>query len=270
MTVEVGENAAAMVVVERRGAVAYLKINRPGASNAATPASMRQLCMALDEAIEDDSVCAIVLGHVGKHFIAGADFGFLERLTETSTADVRREIYEYFQGAAKRIHLCPKPTVAAVGGAAITVGCELATACDFRIVTPAAMFQQSWLRVGLIPPLGGLKLLPSLVGYGVAKDMILRGRQVRGEEAVALGLATTMVAPEELESAAYAFATELSVVAPMAYGAAKEGLRRGLESSFDESWAANLLAQSLLIGSADFREGVTAVREQRKPVFKGR
>lgn len=254
----------------RHEGVCYLRINRPQASNAVDPAAMQALCAALDEAIEDDAVQAIVLGHEGKHFIAGADLAFLETLKSASGETVRKDIYQHFQGAARRLHLCPKPTVAAIGGAAITVGCELALACDFRVVTPAAVFQESWIRLGLIPPLGGLKVLPGLVGTGVARDMVLRARAVRGEEAVALGLASEVVEPAELDARAIALARELASMAPLAYRSAKEGLRRAAETSLDESWAMNLMAQSLLVGSADFREGLDAVLQRRPASFSGR
>jgi len=259
------------VLLERCDALAIIRINRPHVGNAVGPATMRLLCEKLDEAIEDTSVRVIMLGHRGKHFLSGADFAFLEDLTKTSTGKARDDIYRYFQGASRRLHLCPKPTIAAVGGAAITVGCELAIACDFRIVTPTALFQQSWMRMGLLPPLGGLKALPALVGLGMAKEMVLRMRPVKGEEAVRIGLATELVADADaLEPRALQIAEELAVLPPLAYAAAKEGLRRGLEGTFDESWASTLLAQTLLIGSDDFREGFAAVQANRAPQFSGR
>jgi len=257
------------ITVEHRGSVAFVRINRPQVANAVNPVTMQALCAALDAAIADDGVKAIVLGHTGKHFMAGADLSFLESLKKASGETARNDIYQHFQGAAKRLHLCPKPTIAAIGGAAITVGCELALACDFRLVTSAAVFQESWIRLGLIPPLGGLKVLPALVGLGVARDMVLRARAINGQEAVAFGLATELVEPGSLETRALEFANELAAMAPLAYRSAKEGLRRSADGSLDESWATNLLAQSLLIGTSDFREGVTAVQEARVPVFTG-
>jgi len=258
------------VLVERVDDIAYVRMNRPSVSNAMGPTAMQRLCQALDGVIGDPEVRAIVLGHTGKHFLAGADFAFLEDLTRSASLEGMGQIYEWFQGAAKRLHLCRKPTVAAVGGAAITVGCELAIACDFRVVTERAVFQESWIRVGLIPPLGGFKVLPALVGMDLARKMILRAQPVSGAEAVAAGLASELVPPEVLESRAIALARELAALPPLTYNASKEGLRRGLESSLDESWAHNLLAQGMLLGSEDFREGVTAVRQRRAPVFKGR
>lgn len=258
------------VRVERHGNVAFVRIDRGVAANAVGPRTMQQLCTALDTVIADASVRAIVLGHGGRHFVAGADFAFLEELKTASVSDARNDIYRWFQGAAKRLYHCGKPTVAAIGGAAITVGCELAIACDFRIVTARSSFRESWIRLGLIPPLGGLKKLPALVGYRVASEMILRAREIKGEEAVAIGLANELVAEGELEAYAVSLAQELADLAPLAYETAKLGLHRGLESSFDEGWTSNVLAQSMLIGSSDFREAVDATLEKRPPVFWGR
>jgi len=255
---------------ETRGPVRWILVDRQENSNAARIQTMRELCSAIDDAGEDPEVRAIVLGHRGKHFIAGADFSMLEDLAKMTTVQVRDEIYTHFQGAARRLHLSPKPTVAAIRGAAITVGCELAIACDFRLVTSSAMFHESWSRMGLIAPLGGLKALPALVGYGRAKEMMLLGREVRGEEAAQIGLATRLLDADGFDEAVQAFALELAAKPPLSYAAAKEGLRRGMETSFDEGWALNLLAQNMLIGSDDYREGVAAAVERRSPVYKGR
>jgi enoyl-CoA hydratase/carnithine racemase len=110
------------ITTERRDEIAIVRFNRPDQGNAVFPAVMEMLCGQLDEAIADPEVEAIVLSHVGRHFVAGADFEWLETLTGATMPQIRDDIYQWFQGAAKRIHLCPKPVVAAIRGAAITVG----------------------------------------------------------------------------------------------------------------------------------------------------
>jgi enoyl-CoA hydratase/carnithine racemase len=255
--------------VERSGNIAIVRIDRGVASNAARPETMQQLCNVLDEMRDDKTVRALVLGHRGKHFMAGGDFAFLQTLQDATMTEIKNNIYGLFQGAVRRLYAFPKPTVAAIGGAAITVGCEAAIACDFRIVTERALFQESWIKLGLIPPLGGLKTLPALVGYGVASDMILRGRGVGGTEAVAIGLAHSLVGEDELEAKALALANELAEQAPLAYEAAKAGLQRALESSYEQTFSHSVLTQSFLIKSRDFREGVAAVMQGRCGEFKG-
>lgn len=256
--------------IEYQLPLAILRIDRGGTPNAVRPETMQQLCDALDTLRDDERVRALVLGHRGKHFMAGADLNYLEGIRDASLVEIRDSIYQRFQGAVRRLYSFPKPTVAAIGGAAITVGCETAIACDFRIVTERARFQESWIRLGLIPPLGGLKKLPALIGYGAAADMILRGRGVDGREALALGLATELVAAEELEARAVALAQELAALPPLAYAAAKAGLQQGLENTFEQTWSGNVLTQGFLIKSEDFREGVDAALARRPGVFKGR
>jgi enoyl-CoA hydratase/carnithine racemase len=251
--------------------IATITIDRGDGRNALRPQTLKEICQAFDEAGNDPAVRAIVLTAAGKHFSAGADFAFLQELTTTAAVDIRDQIYSAFQGAARRIWNCQKPTLAAINGAAITVGCELALACDFRLVGPRAVFQESWIKLGLMPPLGGLFLLPRIVGLGIANEMALTGRAIDAEEALRLGLATRKVDDaEQLGGEAQTYAEELSALPPIAYRTVKEALHRGLESSMEKEWSANVLAQSILLGTEDFREGLAAVTERREARFSGR
>jgi enoyl-CoA hydratase/carnithine racemase len=240
-----------------------------GDRNAVREQSLTELCAALDGTIDDSTVTAIVLAAAGRHFVAGADFGWLDGLTAMPPSLVRSQIYRSFKGAAERLYRCPKPTVAAVQGAAITVGCELAIACDFRLVSERATFQESWIRLGLMPPLGGLFLLPRMVGVARATEMVLQGRPIDAKEAVAIGLANELVPEAELNERAHRLAEGLAALPPLAYAAIKDGLHRGMESSMDREWAANVTTQSMLIDTDDFAEGLAALRERRPPSFRG-
>ncbi|HQR03335.1 MAG: enoyl-CoA hydratase/isomerase family protein [Proteobacteria bacterium] len=255
--------------VERHGAVACVRIDRGTPVNALRPETMCELTSVLDTLESDDTVRAIILGYHGRHFTAGAELSFLESLKSASEDRIRNEIYRHFQNAVKRLYQCPKPTIAAIGGAAVTVGCELALACDFRIVTEHASFQESWIRLGLMAPLGGMKKLPALVGYGLATDMMLRGRAVGGAEAVSAGLAHRLVVPGDLDAEALALGGELAALAPLAYRAIKAGLHHGLENDFETNFAKGLDSQCRLIQSEDFREGVDAVLGKYSPRFRG-
>jgi len=258
------------IVVSRADSVETIRIARPETGNTLRLETLQELCHALDHATADDDVRVIVLAAEGRHFSAGADFAFLEELVTTPPVVVRNRIYAWFQGAAKRLYRCPKPTLALVNGAAVTVGCELALACDFRVAADDSSFQESWIRLGLMPPLGGLFLLPRIVGLGRAKAMVLRGEAMKAPEALAAGLAHEVVPAADLAARGAAFAQELAGVAPLAYATVKEALHRGLESTMEGEWSANLPAQALLIGSADFKEGLAAARGRRKASFEGR
>ena len=175
---------------ETAEAICQIVINRPRQHNTVRPRTLQEIGAALDAATADEAVRAIVLRAEGRHFSAGADFAFLDDLTRMSATDIKREIYAHFQGAARRLYRCPKPTIAAIAGAAVTVGCELALACDVRIVAEDAFFQESWIKLGIMPPLGGVFLLPRLIGLGRASQMVLRAQIVRAEEAGRIGLAS--------------------------------------------------------------------------------
>lgn len=256
--------------VAREDGIGTLSFHRPDKGNAVHPAMLREVCDALDDLAADPAVRAIVLRGEGKNFSAGADLGWLDELPSTPPATVQSSIYEHFQGAARRLYRCRKPTVAAVRGAAVTVGCELALACDFRIVSDSGLFQESWIRLGLMPPLGGLFLLPRLIGLQRAAQMALRGEAVKADRAVEIGLALEKVAEEELEPRARALAAELAALPPIAYASVKEALQRGLETSMDAEWSTNVAKQAILLSTEDFREGLGAVKERRKPSFAGR
>ncbi len=112
----------------------------------------------------------IVFTGAGKGFSSGGDRDFLNDVTRMSPFEIKQAVYENFQGATKAVKLCPKPTIAAVNGAAIGAGCELALACDFRIAAESAYFLESWVHLGIIAPLGGMFLLPQLVGLTKATE----------------------------------------------------------------------------------------------------
>jgi enoyl-CoA hydratase/carnithine racemase len=240
--------------------IGWVAFNRPHASNAVRPETLRQLCMALDTLSADDSVRAIVLTGNGRHFAAGADFAWLEELLETKAEEIRDSLYQWFVGAARRLWRCPKPTIAAVNGAAVTVGCELSLVCDVRLASESTVFHESWLKLGLLPPLGGAVLLPRLIGLGRASEMILDARPVRGAEAVQIGLASELVDPDQLRLRATERAQALLQFPARSYRLAKEALRRPLDADMEREWQANVMAQSLLLSTDEFRRRVRELK----------
>lgn len=249
--------------------IAAVVVARADIGNASSPEMLGEIRAAFAALSVDRAVRAILFAAEGKHFSVGADFAFLQRLTGMSASEIKDVVYANFQGAAKAIYRCPKPTLALVQGAAVTVGCELALACDFRIAADSAMFQESWIKLGIMPPLGGTFLLPRIVGLGRAMEMCLRGRQVRAEEALAIGLVSEIVERDDLAVRGLDLARELAATAPLGYATVKQSIQRALESSMDAEWQANLPNQALLLGSKDHREGLAAVTAKRAPVFCG-
>ncbi len=255
--------------IESQKGIGELVIDRGDGRNALRPQSLAEICKGMDLLTADETVRVILIRAKGKHFSAGADFTFLDELTILSPAKIKRQVYDHFQGAARRIYQCPKPTIALVQGAAVTVGCELALACDFRLAADDAFFQESWIKLGIMPPLGGLFLLPKIVGLGRAKEMCLRAETVKADMALNIGLVSEVVSTNNLIVSGQKLAEELAEAAPLAYATVKEALHRGLESSMEAEWTANLPSQAVLISSEDFKEGLEAVKSRRKAVFKG-
>jgi enoyl-CoA hydratase/carnithine racemase len=249
--------------------IAAVVVARADIGNASSPEMLGEIRDAFTTLSADRDVRAIIFSAEGKHFSVGADFAFLQRLSGMSPVEIKDTVYANFQGAARAIYRCPKPTLALVQGAAVTVGCELALACDFRVAADNAMFQESWIKLGIMPPLGGTFLLPRLVGLGRAMDMCLRGKQVRAEEALQIGLVGEVVARDDLAERGMELAAELAASAPLGYATVKQSIQRALESSMDAEWQANLPNQALLLGSKDHREGLSAITEKRAPQFSG-
>lgn len=250
--------------------IAIVTLNRPERLNALTPAVMDHLRAEMERVDADPAVRVVVLTGAGRGFSSGGDREFLRQLTGMQPFEIKQSIYANFSAGIKAIKLCSKPTLAAVNGPAVGAGCELAVACDFRIAAESAVFHENWSMLGVIAPLGGMFLLPRIVGLARATEMLMLAKRVDAQEALRIGLVSEVVPDERLAEAAGELASRLAAAAPLALRACKEGLRRGMESSLAAEWEFNVYAQSMLIDSEDFAEAVAAMHEKRAPVFRGR
>lgn len=258
------------IIVEKVGNIGKINFNRDRRMNALTPEMVEEMVEALSGFGKDSQVRVVVFSGNGRAFSSGGDMEFLESLFDKEPFQIKKEVYATFGGAIKTLKLFPKPTIAAVNGPAMGAGCEITLACDFRIASEKAVFCESWIGLGVIPPLGGMFLLPRLVGLTKATEMILLGTRVDGTEAARIGLANKVVPHERLEEEAMGLAEKLAKGPRLAYEVAKEGLRRGMESTLAAEWEFNMYAQSMLLDSQDFAEAVQAFVEKREPVFQGR
>ena len=258
------------IAVAGGAAIGRVTLDRPNVGNALTPEMMGELAGAMALLDGDDAVRVVVIDAAGKHFSAGGDLGFLDAMTDYQPFDIKHTVYRYFGAGIRAVKLCTKPTIAAVKGGAVGAGCEIALACDFRIAARDAFFLENWIQMGLISPLGGMVLLPRLVGLAKATEMLMLGEKVGAEEALKIGLVNKVVAGEQLADAADALAERLAAGAPLGLSAMKEGLRRGMESTLAAEWEHNVYVQSMLIDSADFAEALAARKDRRKPKFQGR
>jgi enoyl-CoA hydratase/carnithine racemase len=219
------------------------------------------------ERLDDDSDCrAIVLCSEGKHFCAGADFQSRESWGREQLDNQARQLYV----EAVRVFSGRKPVIAAVHGAAIGGGLGLALSADFRVTCSEARFSANFARLGFHQGFGLSVTLPRLVGHTKASLLLFTGRRVKGDEAVAMGLADELVPQVQVRERAQALAREIAGSAPLAVQSIRATLRAGLADEIARITDHELAEQSQLRFSDDFREGIAAMSERRTPDFKGR
>jgi enoyl-CoA hydratase/carnithine racemase len=258
--------------------VADVRMNRPGKINALDGAMFSAL-VEIGEALKTDtSVRAVVLSGEGRGFCAGLDFGSFQAmagggadrvLPTTGDPDdpskMPGKITHQGQQACWVWQEIPVPVIAAVHGVALGGGCQIALGADMRYVTADAQFSVLEIRWGLIPDMTGTQMLPRLVGLDVAKDLTFSGRMVRGEEAVAIGLATRVCANPRED--ALAAAHEIAAKSPEAIRGAKALLNMAGQVSIAEGFAAERKGIRALIGSPNQVEAVTAFFEKRPATY---
>ncbi len=254
------------ILVERRGHVAIITINRPEKRNALNIQTRAEGAAILDELRADDSVRVVVFTGAGdKAFIAGADVAeFADR-----TAITQREVM-LERGLFNAVDTFPKPVIAMVNGYCLGGGCELALACDIRICNDRASFGQPEINLGIIPGGGGTQRLTRLVGEGKAMELILTGAIIDAQTALTLGLVNHVVPADQLEARTMEIANRIAEKSPIALRLAKEAIKLASRSNLDEGLRREVDLFALCFSSEDKDEGVTAFLEKRKPEFKGK
>jgi 2-oxoglutaroyl-CoA hydrolase len=242
-------------------AVATVTLDVPDKLNRVSMLARDQLRRVFEELDADETVRFVVLAGAGTSFTAGGDIaGFLQK----SSWDVSK-----LAGNVAAPERCTKPVIARLHGYVLGVGLELALACDFRLAADDAQLGFPEVTIGMIPGSGGTQRLARLIGLGRAKDLVLRGRRLSAEEALALGLVTEVVPAEELDAAVDRLLVELSRHSPLALAMAKRVLNLAYEGPLQVGLELEGLAYGLLQQTHDFREGVEAFVEKRKPEFRG-
>jgi methylglutaconyl-CoA hydratase len=269
--------------LELEGDLATLTLNRPEKRNAISPAMVEELRVELDN-IERSPARVLILTGAGKAFCAGMDLEALKALAEESAhslleskgpqdalahsseahiADSRRTASMF-----RRIYTFLKPVIAAVNGPAIAGGCGIATLCDYTLAVPEAKFGYTEVRIGFMPALVSVFLIRQ-IGEKRARDLLLSGRLLGAEEARQMGLVTEVVPPEKLMERARELAGTLLDVSPTSLTYTKRLLRESSEKELDRELEMAIHENARIRSTADFREGLTAFLEKRKPQWRG-
>ena len=261
------ETALENVLCEKKGAIAYVTLNRPKVLNALNQRTWQDLRAAFEDARDDADVHGVILSGAGdKAFIAGADISELAQVTA-----VQAERSSTFgQGVLNLIENLGKPVVAAINGFALGGGCETAMACTIRLATETARFGQPEVKLGVLPGGGGTQRLPRLVGKGRALQLILSGEMISAQEAYRIGLVNEVVPAADLIPRAEAILKQIFANAPLAVKYSLEAVNKGLETSQTEGLALEASFFGLCAGTEDKKEGTQAFLQKRAPQFQGR
>ena len=247
--------------------VATITLNRPEKRNALSFQLLDELMAALDEIERSDALVVIITG-AGKAFCAGMDLEELKSLTGKSHAENVQDSQRMAQ-IFRRLYEFPKPTVAAVNGAAIAGGTGLATMCDFTLAVSEAKFGYTEVRIGFVPAIVS-SILVWQVGHKIARDLLFSGRIFDAEEAHRFGLVNEVVEPERLITRANELASQLMENSPSSVRLTKKLINGFITDALDRQIDQAVLENAAIRQTADFREGIASFLEKRKPRWSGK
>jgi enoyl-CoA hydratase len=256
-----------VIALERREGAAIVTVDRPEAMNALDLEHLEALRDRLAELAGDDEARVVVLTGAGeKAFVAGADIKYMQGLDVLGA----RRWGELGHECGNLLETMPKPTIAALNGFALGGGCELALACDLRLASTNARLGQPEINLGVLPGWGGSLRLARATTLGFAKELVLTGRQVGAEEALARGLVNAVHEPGELMEKTLELCRELAAKGPLALAYAKEAVNLALQGDHRANLATEARLFAMLFASEDQQEGMAAFVEKRPPEFRGR
>jgi 2-(1,2-epoxy-1,2-dihydrophenyl)acetyl-CoA isomerase len=246
--------------------VCTITLNRPEVYNALNDGITFELQDAFKQASRDAQVRVVVLTGEGKAFCSGQDLKASQEAGKRSFID---SLHKRYNPIIRAINEMPKPVIARVNGVAAGAGCSLALACDLIIAAEDAQFIEVFINIGLVPDSGSSYFLPRTVGMPRAFELATMGTRLRAAEAAAMGLINKAVPADELDGEVGKYTAYYATAPTRAIALIKKMLRKGMTSSLEEVLDYESYCQEIAGNSSDYKEGVTAFLEKRKPVFKG-
>lgn len=249
--------------------VACLTLNRPDSLNSFTVVMHDEVKTALDRIEFDTSIRTLVLTGAGRGFCAGQDLSDRAVKPGGDPVDLGESVEKYYNPLVRRLRSLEMPVICAVNGVAAGAGANIALACDIVIAARSASFIQPFCNIGLVPDSGGTYALPRMLGLPRAMGLALLGEKLPAEKAADWGLIWQVVEDSDLHSTAMAMARRFAAAPTKGLASIKKALLASLDNSFDDQMTVERDLQRELGYSEDYKEGVAAFLEKRKPVFKG-
>jgi 2-(1,2-epoxy-1,2-dihydrophenyl)acetyl-CoA isomerase len=255
------------ILTEVKGAVFIIRLNRPEKFNSFNREMALLMQNALDKASSDDTIRAIYIVGEGKAFCAGQD------LTEAMDANgpgIEAIVNEHYNPIIKKIREAPKPVVCGVNGVAAGAGANIALACDIVYAAKSASFLQAFSKIGLVPDSGGTYFLPRLIGFQRAAALMMTGDKITADEAYGYGMLTKVVDDADLYEHGLIMAARLATMPTVGLALTKRLLNESFYNTYEKQLELEGKLQVVAASSNDYREGVMAFLEKRKPVFTGK
>ena len=258
-----------MITTETRDQIATITLNRPDKLNAFSGTMREELLAALVAADRDAGCRVVVITGAGRAFCAGGDVDFMSGLQRDGNVAAFRKLLDAGRDVVLQITTMEKPVIASINGIAAGAGCNLALACDFRIASDAAKLGETFVKIGLHPDWGGTWLLPRIAGRSRAAELLMTGRIVDANEALAIGIVDRVVAAAELAAETAKLAQSIAAAPPIAVAGIKRALAAAERNDLRAQLELEAEHQLRAFQSRDAAEGMNAFFEKRPPAFRG-
>lgn len=252
---------------ELSNGIATITLNRPEVYNALNDAITYELQDAFKQVARDAEARVVVLTGEGKAFCSGQD---LKAVSGSEKRSFLQSLHKRYNPLITLMQTLPKPIICRLNGVAAGAGCSIALACDLIIAAEEATLIEVFINIGLVPDSGSSYFLPRIVGRAKAFEMCTMGSRIKGKEAEALGLVNKAVPADQLDAVVAEYANYYAGAPTKAIGLIKKMLNRSTSSSLEEMLDYEAYCQEIAGSSADYKEGVAAFLEKRKPVFQGK